>query len=282
MSRYTIHNQIQRLDPVKDHQRIVFLSSCYDFPFDTTRALEFALFRTFCVPSISGLLDRTGEFENRAQKRYDDTDIIVSELLERGYESDRGQRAIQRLNELHGRYSITNEDFLYVLSTFIYEPIRWNARFGWRPMCEEECLGHFYFWREVGQRMNIADIPSRFDTFEHFNREYERQNYRFTDTNHQIGVATRELFVGWLPRPLAPIARSAIHALLDDALIDAFGFPQPSRLMRWLVRNALRLRARLLRLLPSRRQPRFRTEMTRPSYPEGYTIERLGPPEKQD
>src|SRR5207302_8457511 len=90
MARLSILQQIQQLDPVADHQRIVFLSTCYEFPFDTTRALEFALFRTFCSPSISALLDRTGEFRFRAQKRYDDTDLLVSELLERGYDSERG------------------------------------------------------------------------------------------------------------------------------------------------------------------------------------------------
>ena len=84
MSRYAVLHAIERLDPEKDHQRIIFLSTCYDFPYDTTRALEFALFRTFCIPSISALLDRTGEFSQRPQKRYDDTDIIVSELLEWG------------------------------------------------------------------------------------------------------------------------------------------------------------------------------------------------------
>ena len=51
MRRPTILDRIRALDPERDHERIVFLSTCYDFPFDTTRALEFALFRTFCVPS---------------------------------------------------------------------------------------------------------------------------------------------------------------------------------------------------------------------------------------
>ena len=78
------------------------------------------------------MLDRTGEFAQRSQKRYDDTDIIVSELLEWGYDSERGKRALRRLNQLHGRFTIANEDFLYVLSTFIFEPIRWNEQFGWR------------------------------------------------------------------------------------------------------------------------------------------------------
>jgi hypothetical protein len=67
MRRPSLLDEIQALDPERDHQRIVFLSTCYEFPFDTTRALEFALFRTFCVPSISALLDRTGEFRQRAQ-----------------------------------------------------------------------------------------------------------------------------------------------------------------------------------------------------------------------
>src|SRR6478672_5406853 len=108
--------QIQALDPVADHQRIVFLSTRCDFPFDTTRALEFALFRTFCVPSVGALLDRTQEFGKRTQRRYDDTDLIMSEIVEHGYESERGQRAIARMNAIHGRFAISNTDFLYVLS----------------------------------------------------------------------------------------------------------------------------------------------------------------------
>src|SRR3954451_14697827 len=129
MGRSRILNEIRTLDPVADHQRIVFLSTCFEFPFDTTRALEFALYRTYCVPSVSELLDRTGEFLRLPQKRYDDTDLIVSELMEWGYDSERGKRALRRMNQIHGRFAIANDDFLYVLSTFVFEPIRWNARY---------------------------------------------------------------------------------------------------------------------------------------------------------
>jgi hypothetical protein len=277
MSSFRILEEIQALDPEADHQRIVFLSTCFDFPFDTTRALELALFRTFCVPSISSLLDRTGEFQNHAQKRYDDTDIIVSEMLEWGYASERGKRALDRMNQVHGRFKIANDDFRYVLSTFIFEPIRWNERFGWRPMCEQERLAWFYFWREVGRRMNIADLPKDYHAFECFNRNYERQRFRFTEANRRVGRATVNMFAGWGPRVLAPLIRRTIYAMLEDPLIEAFGFPQPSRGMRWLVPATLRLRARLRRWLPARRRPRRRTETTRPSYPAGYRIEQLGP-----
>src|SRR5438093_2085742 len=186
VSRYAVLHMIQRLDPERDHQRIVFLSSCHDFPFDTTRSLEFALFRTFCVPSVSTLLDRTGEFAARPQKRYDDTDIIVSELMEWGYDSDRGKRALRRMNQMHGRFPIANEDYLYVLSTFVFEPIRWNARYCWRRMCEQDRLAMFYFWREVGRRMNLRQLPAAYEDFERYNIEYEQRHYRYTDANHRV------------------------------------------------------------------------------------------------
>jgi hypothetical protein len=94
-SRYAILRQIQELDPERDHQRIVFLNTCFEFPWDTTRSLEFALFRTFCVPSISALLDRTGEFGRRAQKRF--TPEIRFEF---DPSVERGARISQLLNQV--------------------------------------------------------------------------------------------------------------------------------------------------------------------------------------
>jgi hypothetical protein len=279
MARQSILEQIRALDPVQDHARIVFLSKCYDFAFDTARALEFALYRTYCVPSVSALLDQTGEFRHRAQKRYDDTDIILSELMEWGYDSSRGRAALRRMNEIHGRFSIANDDFLYVLSTFVFEPIRWNARFGWRPLCEQERLAYFHFWREVGRRMNIHAIPATYEEFERFNVAYEGTQFRYSETNRRVGEATRDLFLSWFPHPIRGLVRPAIYALMDDSLIDAFGFPRPGRGARAIVAGALKVRARLLRLLPARRRPLLRTESRQRSYPRGYRIEELGPPQ---
>src|SRR5262249_10146322 len=108
MARPSVLDEIRQLHPERDPQRIVLLSCRCDFPFDTTRSLELALFRTFAVPSISALLDRTQEFQLRAQRRYDDTDILVSELMEWGYDSERGRAALRCINQLHGRFAIRN------------------------------------------------------------------------------------------------------------------------------------------------------------------------------
>lgn len=276
--RSHILNEIEQLDAVLDHERIVYLTSCFEFPFDMTRALEFALFRTYCVPSISALLAHTGEFEARPQKRYDDTDIIVSELLEHGYSSERGTRAIMRMNQLHGRFKIANDDFKYVLSTFVFEPIRWIDRFGWRRLSETERLAMFRFWREVGMRMKIADLPEDYQEFEGFNRAYERARFSYKETNRRIGTATVELFASWYPRIVAPLVRRSIYALLDEPVRSAFGFPEASPVLRRLVPWALKARGRVAGWFPTRGAPRLRSDLTRPTYPSGYTIEDLGPP----
>jgi hypothetical protein len=269
---------IQQLDPRRDHQEICALISWHEFPFDNTRSLEFALFRTFASPGIAALLHRTGEFGGRAQKRYDDTDLIISEIFEHGYDSERGLAAIRRMNQLHGRFPISNEDYLYVLSTFVFEPPRWMARFGWRPMVENEKLSLFYCWREIGRRMGIQNIPADYAEFECYNIEYERAHFRFAEANRHVANATRNLFLGWLlPRPLWKFGEPFIYALLDEGLLEAFGYPKPSPAMRRFVERLLKLRGRLVRLLPERRQPLWRTGPRRPTYPTGYRIEELGP-----
>jgi hypothetical protein len=280
MARRTILERILALDPQRDHQQIVYLDAYYEFPYDVTRSLDFALFRTFAVPSIASLLDRTGQFREYTQKRYDDTDLLLSEVFEHGYDSERGRAALRRINQIHGRFAIANDDFLYVLSTFVFEPERWLARYGWRPLVEKEREAWFIFWREVGRRMNIRDLPADRAAFEQYNQRYERERFRFSAANQRVGAATRDMFLGWyLPKSLWGLGKPALYALLDDPLLAAFGFPKPPAAVRQLVQAALRLRARLVRRLPERQQPLLHTAMRRPTYPRGYRIEALGPAE---
>jgi hypothetical protein len=270
--------EMQRLDPERDAARIVHLMACYEFPWDMTRSLEIALFRTFCAPAVSSLLDRTSEFGARAQRRYDDTDILISALLESGYDGEPGRKALRRINYQHGRFEIANEEFLYVLSTFVFEPIRWNRLFGWRSMSDSERLGLFHFWRAAGERMGIRDIPGDYDAFERFSRAYEAAHFRYADSNRRVGEAVLDMFCGWFPFAPKSWVRNAILSLMDDAALEAFGFARPPRFLRDCVHRALRLRAFLLKRLPKRRRPRLRTLDKHRSYPDGHVIEKLGPP----
>jgi hypothetical protein len=70
--------ELETLDAERDAQRIVFIDASLEFPWDTQRSLELAFYRTYAVPSIAELLHSTGEFTSRPQKRYDDTQILIS------------------------------------------------------------------------------------------------------------------------------------------------------------------------------------------------------------
>ena len=277
MARDEILQEIRRLDPVDDHQRIAFLTSLHEFPWDTTRSLELALFRAFAVAKGTALLAGTGEFTTRTQKRYDDTVLILAEILEHGYDSDRGKAALRRMNQMHGRHAIPNDEFLYVLSTFVFEPIRWNERFGWRPLLQKEKLASFEFWRQIARRMAIRDLPETYAAFERYYDDFARRHYRFAPENRALAVATRDLFLGWyLPKALWPIGRPLVHAMMDDDLLAAVGLPRPHPIVRRVVESAVRLRGRIVRRMPPRRAPRLITEQRHPTYPQGYTIEELG------
>jgi hypothetical protein len=275
-SRYL--REIRQLDPLRDAERIVYLDACFEFPFDVTRSLELAFFRTFAVPSIAELLGSTGEFVERARKRYDDTDLLISTFTEHGHSSPVGRAAIRRMNQIHGRFPIANDDFLYVLSTMVVEPFRWNERFGWRRAVATERLAMFHFWRDVGRLMNIEQIPETYDELDRFNVEFERTRFGYTEAGHRVATAMVEMFVGKIPGLPQRLGARGIHALLDEPLLDALRLPKPTAAERRSVETALRLRARAVALLPPRRRPRLRTEMRRRTYPRGYRIEELGPP----
>jgi hypothetical protein len=85
------------------------------------------------------------------------------------------------------------------------------------------------------------------------------------------------MFLAWFPWLPKRLGAPSLYAIMDDALLDAFGFPRPPRALRRAVETALRARARAVRLLPARRRPRIRTAMRRRSYPRGWQLERLGP-----
>jgi hypothetical protein len=269
--------EIRSLDPIKDHCRIVHLMTGYEFPWDVVRALEVALMRTFCSPRISGLLHRTGEFRKHGQKRYDDTALLVAEFMQNGYEGERGMMAITHMNKIHGVYQIENEDFLFVLSTFIFLPIQWVDKYGWRKTIDNEREALFHYFKNVGERMNIKNIPSSLTDFEKFVAEYEMKNFVVAESNHAVGNATVNIVKRWMPFFIRPLVLSVMKCLLDKIMLKALGYSQPSSVLRGMVYGAMRVRAFFLRKITFKKYPSFVTTEKNRTYPKGYEIGQLGP-----
>ena len=251
------------------------------FPWDITRALELALLKTFCLPSISGLLGRSGEFLQRPRKRYDDTGLMVAELMRHGPESTIGQAVIQRMNRIHGHYAISNDDFLYVLSTFVAEPIRWLERYGWRPLRPDEQQALFRFWQAVGQQMGIQAIPTTLEDLLAIHENVELQLFRPAASNQLIADATLAMLLDDWPRPLQPVLGGLLKAVVDPHVADSLGWRASTDRLRRLVRTGLRLRSRLANGWKQLRRPvgsRFYSQRPTPSYGQTFQLQQLGPP----
>ena len=147
-----------------------------DFNFIAVKSLEFGLFKTYAIPSISKVLYSTRELVDRCGRRYDDTDLLIREFLEHDPNEPRAMASINRMNCIHSQYKISNDDYLYVLSVFIVEPVRWVERYGFRyPHGKEKYAMHLR-WKIIGEQMGIKDIPAT----------YARLRYTWIDSKRRI------------------------------------------------------------------------------------------------
>lgn len=272
--------EIARLDSRADCQRIAHLLGGYEFPWDYQRALELALFYTYGSASVARLLDGTGEFRNDGQKRYDDTRLLMTHIIDSGWDGEFGRQALARMNRSHGHYRIANDDFLFVLWTFIEFPIRWTAAYAHRAMTLHEQQAWFHFWEGVGERMGLTGIPASKTDFDRWVDVYKAREFRPNDASARVAAATIHILEGWLPprlrRPVAPM----VYSLFDDdaAFLAAIGVKRPPRLLRPLVENALRALARVKGRLAIGDYPvRPDSGLNRTYGKAGYAIDELRP-----
>ncbi|WP_312038275.1 oxygenase MpaB family protein [Streptomyces galbus] len=277
MERFARLAQIRRMDPYEQASEIYLLTTAYEFPWDTTRALELALYRTYAVPSIGRLLAMTAELTDRTQKRYDDTALLLDAVIEHGFDSREARTAIRRINQMHRAYDIGDDDMRYVLCTFVVVPKRWIDAYGWRRLSRHETVASAVHYRTLGRHMGIKDVPQTYEEFEDCLDAYEAAHFAWDADARRVADATLDLMASWYPSPLAPLLRASTLALLDDPLLEAFRYPPPGPAARALVRRAVRTRGRLVRLLPPRRRPHHaRQNREIKSYPDGYRLDELG------
>lgn len=265
------------LDPERDYLEIARNLSLYEFPWDTLQALSFALFRTYAVPSIGGLLDRTRAFSTATQKRYDDTALLLEVPLIDGFDSARGKAALRRINQMHRMYDISNDDMVYVLSTFVVVPSRWIHDFGWRRLTPLEVAAMVRYYRELGRHMGIRGVPETYDGFARLMDDYEAEHFAYDEGSARVAAATLELLASFYPAPVRPVVDLFSRALMEPELLAAFGLRDPGPVARRLARLGLKARARVVAVLPARRTPKHVRDMPRiKTYPDGYVIEEMG------
>ncbi|KAI9258118.1 hypothetical protein BDA99DRAFT_606337 [Phascolomyces articulosus] len=294
-------------------EEVFTTTTTIEFPFLSQTSLELALFRTYAVPSISKILHATGEFSKQTLKRAEDTGIILAEALdvyehierlkkenpnvsqeEIDQQRARSDISINRLNEIHGKYPIKNGDFVYTLSLFICEPIKWINKHGWRKLEPLEENAIFRTWYDLGVKMNIEDIPKTLEAMFEFNKTYAQDNVDFAPSNWKVGKPTVDLLLKLFPSFMGPAITGAIPATLETSDIKAFGLELPKPWVYRMVHLSFSLHSNIVRyfmfprwkaLLRTPVKPDPKTNLYKPMYelfgeppyPNGYCIYELGP-----
>ncbi len=271
--------RLAELDPVADAVEVHRITVAHEFPWDMDQALSFALFRTYAVPRIGALLDRTAELTEHTQKRYEDTALLLEAVLEHGPDSATGRQAVRRVNQMHARYDLDPADMAYVLGTFVVMPRRWVDRYGWRPFSATEVVASVEYYRGLGARMGLRDLPVDYDGFAAMVDAHERAHFAPDEGGRRVADATLALLATIPPHHLLParLVHLAARSLMDAPLLDALHLPRPPAAVRALVQGGLVLRGRLLRRFPPRREPTWiRDSPHIRGYPHGYDVARLG------
>lgn len=318
-SRYSLPNDpassskprmIDSYRGVRDAQRITRLSATLDFPFIFTKSLEFALFRTYGIPTISSLLLHTGQLgkAENAGRRYVDTSALIQafttfpvprldlpdggeaeasnakegeenwELFGESLDDPHSAIALARVNYLHGRWKnkISNDDLLYTLSTFVIEPVKWIDRYEWHKTSQLEKEAMFALFYHIGRCMGIEHIPETREELIEWTVNYEKQHMVFEDCNKEVAEHTTNLLLYSLPKFLHGFARNMVSSLMDDPLRDAMGYDLPPSWVVSLKDGLFGLRALVTRwLLLPRAKPLVNVPVAADEEGKVFSVEHL-------
>ncbi|ETI22938.1 hypothetical protein G647_04732 [Cladophialophora carrionii CBS 160.54] len=231
----------------KAAHKIMHLSMLYDCPFIYAFSGQFSLLKTFTIASGTGLLVKTRQLGSSANvgRRINDTGLITTEFVVGSLDSERGSRALAKMNWMHRQYGdkITQPEMLHTLAVSILEAIRWVDTYEWRELTYLEKVALFVYWREIGNRMGIKDIPPTLEKLAEWTKEYQKTAMAYSDNNRICADMSLEFFLKHVSSPLRGVFRKVLMALLEPRTREALGYAAPSATVQTLVYRFFRLRA---------------------------------------
>ena len=187
-----------------------------------------ALLKTMSIAHLVGQLYGDSQLNMQTYVRLDRTRMFIKTLIQSGIDSEQSKQIIEHLNRVHANLPATNDDFLYVLSTFILEPIRFNQRFSQNHLTDDEVACLVAFWREVGDAMLIRHLPATAQEWRVFQRQYEANYQHYTKEGNDLASRSlQEVVKLSLPFGIRCIARQLILGALTSNTLKALGLAKP-------------------------------------------------------
>jgi ER-bound oxygenase mpaB/B'/Rubber oxygenase, catalytic domain len=147
-----------------------------DLATDMKIGMFLAFCRTFGVPSIGGLLASTGQTSQHARRRAVNARDTMYALFRHGLDEPEGVAAVRRLQRMHERHAISNDDNLYILGCLAVVPTRFADRFGRRSLTGEERAATHALYQRLTGLMGIDGVPGTYAELEGWFDEYDRRH----------------------------------------------------------------------------------------------------------
>jgi hypothetical protein len=273
--RYARFREAERLDLESQYWQITRLFLA-DFQSVMISQLYQGFLTTFAVPRMSRVLAGTGEIGERTAKRAIDTALLTRAVFLDGVDTGDGLRAARRVNAMHRRYPIAQEDLTAVGVDAALTQIRLATEFGWRPVLVKEMDAVRRCFEEITKAYGgRLEFPGSIEAMEAFWSRYKREQFAFEPQNRELTVAITGWFLGLVPRPVRPALRLALIGTADRDVLEATGIRAPNsvekRIARVIVRRGIGSRDPM-----SDGAPEALDVLARSVYPDGYAIEQLG------
>ncbi|KAL0576894.1 hypothetical protein V5O48_005075 [Marasmius crinis-equi] len=276
-AKYSTHLPLE-ITP-QEAQQIVHDSFLYDAPMTMLLGTQITLFKVFGIASIASILFKSGHLtkESEMNKRLADTSTLIATFVSNPYppragtddaSDPRAAIALARVNWIHAKYPIKNDDYLYNLALFMLEPIRWTSRFNWRPLTELERKAIFILWTGIGRDLGIEVIWESYEDMEAWADTYEQEHMLPSEDAYNISRVVIDHFMKRVPRlpGLRSLAYNTILALLDERTRYAMQLPTPSALVAHTIYTLFYARAWIVRhLCLPRRKPALWVQIDSPT-----------------
>ena len=235
--RGTSPDQLAALDPVADSDRI-YHHLLRAFRAEARVVETLAINRIATWEALALFLRSTREAERNPVGRFFDTYGLFANYFEWGEASERGVRAVERMNQIHGRYYLPNEGMKYVLLNTAFTWLDGIDRIGHRALAPIEREGFFQAHIRLGRAMHIAELSGDQAEMYAWFRDINQRNAFHTP----IKTQTFELFVKNSFGSAAAEHDEMLTAArvgMDEHYRAALGYAEPSAREKRAVRAAI-------------------------------------------
>jgi len=195
-----------------------------------------ALIRALTIRHLVQRLYRHSALHEQTFTRLQRTRDLIRQLIYFDQYSNEYKQAIKQINQAHQGVNANNEDFLYVLSTFFLEPIRWNQQYERRSITDNDKQLLIDFWCNVATEMHINQLPESLSDWENYQKSYESHHQSYSSEGQHIALESLQQVPKLaLPVGLQGIARQLLLSTMDPAVQSCLGLPSARLPLKYII-----------------------------------------------